>query len=160
MTDERWPQVKALFQSAAAHPVGEREAFLAAAAGDDEALRREVESLLTSDAADESFLERPLPIVQDTHPRVLAPGFRLGPYQIGGPLGAGAMGEVYRARDTNLNRDVALKVLPELFALDPDRLARFKREAQMLAALNHPNIARDLRPRRVERRAGVGAGAG
>ena len=73
--------------------------------------------------------------------RVLAPGNRVGPYEIGATLGVGAMGEVYRACDTNLNRDVALKVLPELFALDPDRLARFKREAQLLATLNHPNIA-------------------
>jgi eukaryotic-like serine/threonine-protein kinase len=68
-------------------------------------------------------------------------GSRLGAYQILATIGAGGMGEVYRARDTRLNRDVALKVLPKLFALDPDRLARFKREAQVLASLNHPNIA-------------------
>src|SRR6478752_8819741 len=68
-------------------------------------------------------------------------GTRLGPYEILSPLGAGGMGEVYRARDTKLNRDVALKVLPESFANDPDRLARFQREAQTLASLNHPNIA-------------------
>ena len=71
----------------------------------------------------------------------LAAGARLGPYEIVSALGAGGMGEVYRARDAKLNRDVALKVLPEVFALDPDRLARFKREAQVLASLNHPNIA-------------------
>ena len=71
----------------------------------------------------------------------LSAGTRLGPYQIVGVLGAGGMGEVYRAHDTTLNRHVALKVLPEAFTLDLDRLARFKREAQMLAALNHPNIA-------------------
>jgi serine/threonine protein kinase len=71
----------------------------------------------------------------------LAAGVRLGPYEILSALGAGGMGEVYRARDATLNRDVALKVLPELFALDLDRLARFKREAQVLASLNHPNIA-------------------
>jgi serine/threonine-protein kinase len=68
-------------------------------------------------------------------------GARLGPYEILSPLGAGGMGEVYRARDTKLNRDVAIKVLPDLFASDAERLARFTREAQTLAALNHPNIA-------------------
>jgi serine/threonine-protein kinase len=72
---------------------------------------------------------------------VLKPGTTLGPYEIVAPLGVGGMGEVYRAHDTKLNRDVALKILPEAFATDPDRLARFTREAQTLAALNHPNIA-------------------
>jgi hypothetical protein len=71
----------------------------------------------------------------------LAPGARLGPYEIVAAIGAGGMGEVYRARDTRLNRDVAIKVLPEIFAQDPDRLARFKREAQVLASLSHPHIA-------------------
>jgi Tol biopolymer transport system component len=71
----------------------------------------------------------------------LSPGTRLGAYEIAALIGAGGMGEVYRARDTRLNRDVALKVLPEVFAADPDRLARFKREAQLLASLNHPHIA-------------------
>ena len=71
----------------------------------------------------------------------LNPGTRLGPYEITAPIGAGGMGEVYRAKDTNLDRDVAIKVLPESFALDADRLARFTREAKTLASLNHPNIA-------------------
>jgi Tol biopolymer transport system component len=71
----------------------------------------------------------------------LIPGSRLGPYEVLGPLGAGGMGEVYRARDSRLQRDVALKVLPEAFAADPERLARFEREAQALAALKHPHIA-------------------
>ena len=71
----------------------------------------------------------------------LAPGHRLGPYQILGTLGAGGMGEVYRARDTTLGRDVAIKVLPDVFATDPERLARLTREARALAALSHPNIA-------------------
>src|SRR5215471_5308659 len=71
----------------------------------------------------------------------LAAGTRLGPYEITGPLGAGGMGEVYRAHDTKLNRDVALKVLPALVADDPERLMRFEREAQALASLNHPHIA-------------------
>ena len=70
----------------------------------------------------------------------LSTGTRLGPYEIGSPLGAGGMGEVYRAHDTKLRRDVAIKVLPELLASDPDRLARFEREAQAVAALSHPNI--------------------
>ncbi|HEY7574115.1 MAG TPA: protein kinase, partial [Thermoanaerobaculia bacterium] len=71
----------------------------------------------------------------------LSTGSRLGPYEILSPLGAGGMGEVYRARDTRLNRDVAIKILPEAFAEDPERLARFQREAQVLASLNHPHIA-------------------
>ncbi len=68
-------------------------------------------------------------------------GTRLGPYEILAPIGAGGMGEVYRARDTKLGRDVAIKVLPEEFSQDKERLDRFEREAQLLAALNHPNIA-------------------
>ena len=71
----------------------------------------------------------------------LIAGDRIGPYEIVAPLGVGGMGEVYRARDTKLNRDVAIKVLLPAVANDPDRLARFSREAQVLASLNHPNIA-------------------
>ena len=72
---------------------------------------------------------------------MLSAGTKIGPYEVVGALGAGGMGEVYRARDTKPNRDVALKVLPEAFARDPARMARFQREAQVLASLNHPNIA-------------------
>src|SRR5271155_5847710 len=71
----------------------------------------------------------------------LTSGTRLGPYEILAPIGAGGMGEVYRAHDTKLDRDVAIKVLPPSFAQDPERLARFHREAKVLASLNHPNIA-------------------
>src|SRR6516225_1831653 len=70
----------------------------------------------------------------------LDPGTKLGPYEITSALGAGGMGEVYRARDTKLRRDVAIKILPEIFTSHPDRLARFEREARMLAALNHSHI--------------------
>ena len=70
----------------------------------------------------------------------LAPGSRFGPYEVVSPLGAGGMGEVYRARDSKLNRDVAIKVLPEAFARDPAALARFELEAKAVAALSHPNI--------------------
>src|SRR6202030_244541 len=71
----------------------------------------------------------------------LSSGTRLGPYEVLAPIGAGGMGEVYRARDTQLEREVAIKVLPRALANDPERLARFDREAKILAALNHPNIA-------------------
>jgi len=157
VTDDRWPRVKALFEAAVKQPAGERDAFVAAVAGGDDALRHEVASLLTADDADAGFIDRlsdvsaslragalaaPLAVSDDTptHP-ALVPGHRVGPYEIAALLGAGAMGEVYRAWDTKLNRDVALKVLPTPFALNPDRLARFRREAQLLATLNHPSIA-------------------
>src|SRR5262245_51971140 len=71
----------------------------------------------------------------------LTAGTSFGPYEILTPIGAGGMGEVYRARDSKLKRDVALKVLPEIFAADPGRMSRFQREAEVLASLNHPNIA-------------------
>src|ERR1700720_1441604 len=71
----------------------------------------------------------------------IAAGSKLGAYEITGAIGAGGMGEVYQAHDTKLGRDVAIKVLPSAFVHDPDRLSRFQREARMLAALNHPNIA-------------------
>src|SRR6476659_2804387 len=71
----------------------------------------------------------------------LSTGDKFGPYEIVGPLGAGGMGEVFRAKDTKLKREVAVKVLPDTFARDPERMARFEREAQVLASLNHPNIA-------------------
>src|SRR5688500_16868156 len=75
-----------------------------------------------------------------THSMSLAPGVRLGAYEIIAPLGAGGMGEVYRARDTRVGRDVAIKILPAEFAADPERLTRFEQEARASAALNHPNI--------------------
>jgi serine/threonine-protein kinase len=156
MTDGRWPRVKALFQDVVARPAEERDAFLAASTAEDAALRSDVESLLRSDASDGCFLDQ-LPafranVLADLlesastakdaaeAPHALVAGVRIGPYEVVGPLAAGAMGEVYGARDTTLNRIVALKVLPQRFALDPDRSARFTREAQLLAALNHPHI--------------------
>ena len=139
MTEDRWQRVKALFEAAVERPPAERTAFLAAAAGEDDALRGEVESLLAADTRDDPAIDR-LPIAAGVL-QLSSPPQRVGPYDVVGLIGAGAMGEVYRARDTKLKRDVALKVLPPLLALDPDRVARFKREAQVLAALNHPNIA-------------------
>ena len=81
----------------------------------------------------------PARIIHD-NPVPLIPGTRLGPYEIVSALGAGGMGEVYRARDTRLQRDVAIKVLPPAFSTDPERLTRFEQEARAAAALNHPNI--------------------
>lgn len=78
----------------------------------------------------------------------LSAGTRLGTYEVVSLFGSGGMGEVYRAKDTKLGREVAIKVLPEPFALDPDRLARFEREARLLASINHPNIARTSSPAR------------
>ena len=84
----------------------------------------------------------------------LQTGTRIGPYEVVSLLGAGGMGEVYRARDAALGRDVAIKVLPRSVANDPERLARFEREAKLLASLSHANIAADLRARGSRRRTG------
>ena len=138
---DRWRRVEALCQAALERPAAERDAFLRAACRDDE-LRHEVETLLGREPAAERFLEAGVgAAVATAMPTPPLHGRRVGPFDVGPLLGAGAMGEVYRARDVDLNREVALKILPDPFALDPDRLARFKREAQVLASLNHPNIA-------------------
>ncbi len=90
----------------------------------------------------------------------LSPGTRLGVYEVVEKIGAGGMGDVYRARDTKLDRDVALKVLPDLFANDPERLARFQREAKVLASLNHPNIGSIYGLEEAEPSTAEGAGSG
>src|SRR6185436_6687133 len=128
MKPERWQQISAIYQQAAARTAKDRDAYVIHACGADTELRREVEALL---AQGESFLGVPV---------TLPPGSRLGAYELIEVVGAGGMGVVYRARDLKLQRDVALKVLPDAVALDPDRIARFRREATVLASLNHSNI--------------------
>jgi serine/threonine protein kinase/Tol biopolymer transport system component len=144
MTPDRWQQISQLYHAALTRGGGDRAAFLAEACGGDEPLRREVESLLAQPASAQAFLDGEAlagaaQMVSDVGASVLT-GRRLGAYQVQARLGAGGMGEVYRARDTKLGRDVAIKILPHVFTSDPERLARFEREARMLAALNHPNI--------------------
>src|SRR5262249_36874332 len=123
----------------------ERSAFLEQACAGDDELQREVESLLAQGDGVESFLETPvLEFVrnmsgEDSGQSMI--GRQLGSYSILSLIAKGGMGEVYCARDTKLGRDVALKILPAAFARDPERLARFRREARLLASLNHPNIA-------------------
>lgn len=144
MTPERWQQVSRIYHGALAHDPGERASFLREACRDDEALHQEVESLLAQSASAADLLAEPAlamaGLVDDPAEPTLT-GQRLGVYQILDLLGAGGMGHVYRARDTKLGRDVAVKVLPRLFAADAERLARFDREARLLASLNHPHIA-------------------
>jgi eukaryotic-like serine/threonine-protein kinase len=139
---ERWHVVESLFEAALQRPPAERETYLREACADDSDLYREVVSLLANIPADE--LPRAWAAAAATRliaqPATFEPGQRVGPYEILSLLGSGGMGEVYRARDTKLNREVALKVLPESAARKPDYFVRFQREAQSIAALNHPNI--------------------
>jgi serine/threonine protein kinase len=148
----RWKRVKDIFDAVVTSRVEDRAALVRDLCGDDRALQADVESLLASDAGMGSMLEGSVDsalrgrvfsavadVVEDrTH--ALTPGESLGPYEVIGFLGAGGMGRVYRARDTTLGRDVALKILPGFLMADPDRRARFEREARLLASLNHPNI--------------------
>jgi Tol biopolymer transport system component len=122
----------------------ERHAFLMQACAGDSGLRREVEALLAHATAADAFMESPAVAVAAravAGSAGIAAGTRIGSYEVRSLLGAGGMGEVYRARDLQLGRDVAIKLLPPVFLSDPARLARFEREARVLAALNHSNIA-------------------
>jgi eukaryotic-like serine/threonine-protein kinase len=146
MTPEHWQKIKQLYNSALEREASHRHAYLQEACVGDDALRQEVESLLVQASRTEQFLERPAleefaKVLAESERQASLVGKRLGSYQIISMVGAGGMGEVYRARDTKLGRDVALKILPRSYANDPERLARFQREARLLASLNHPNIA-------------------
>ena len=132
--DPGWSRIKELFQAAVERAPADRDVFLEDACGTERELKREVESLLTAHAEAEGFAERPAMDVLTELPG------STGPYQLLSLIGAGGMGEVYRARDLTLGRDVAIKILPPIFVADPDRLLRFDREARVLASLSHPNI--------------------
>jgi eukaryotic-like serine/threonine-protein kinase len=129
MTDDRWQHISRIYKEAVDLSPGDRDVFLRRACGTDHALYAEVEALLVEVGREVAKMSAPQRI-----------GTHIGAYEIQALLGVGGMGEVYRARDTKLGRDVAIKILPPAFASDVDRLARFEREARALASLNHRNI--------------------
>ena len=140
MTPERWRQVEAVYEAVVARPAAERAAVLAELCGADQGLRREVESLLVHAAGASAFLATPaFPVAAVAGEQALL-GRRFGTYLVQSFLDAGGMGEVYRAHDERLGREVAIKILPPSSAGDSVRLARFEQEARLLAALNHPHI--------------------
>ena len=144
MNLERWQQIETLYHAALDHPSTERSVWLADACATDKTLHGEVEKLLAMNAEANSFLAAPALEVEAK--KLAAEGTlrtmetQIGNYQILSQLGAGGMGEVYRARDPRLDREVAIKLLPAIFATDADRLQRFEQEARATSALNHPNI--------------------
>lgn len=142
MSPERWQRVKSLYDAAQAQPQAARAAFLAKASAGDEELRRDVQDLLDQPVATAAFVQfvGGPPNGESAVEQNLA-GRRLGSFEIQTLLGRGGMGEVYRAHDTKLGRDVAIKVLPRAFTADAGRLASFEREARVVASLNHPHIA-------------------
>src|SRR5882672_1294975 len=143
MTPERWRRVEELYHAALARDAHDRALFLGDACAGDDALRRDVESLLAQPASAEAFLGEPAVVmaarlVSGPGPS-LPVGHRIGGYQVQAPLGAGGMGVVYRALDTKLNRPVAIKFLSSDLA-DAAARRRFQREAQTASSLNHPHI--------------------
>ena len=141
MTPERWRQVSRLYEAARACPAAERTAFLTASCESDAALCQEVQSLLDQPTSLPVVERLTTSIVAHAMEDVILTGRRFGAYLVGERIGSGGMGNVYRARDTQLRRNVAIKVLHHELAHDPERLTRFEQEARLLAALNHPNIA-------------------
>jgi Tol biopolymer transport system component len=141
---ERWRQIESLYNKAMELDAVQRTAFLREACGGDEDLQRDIEELLEEEPQG-SFLEKPaLREIAQEFAATAAPswiGRQIGNYEFLSLAGAGGMGEVYRARDIKLKREVAVKILSEEFSRDPERVSRFQREAQLLATLNHPHIA-------------------
>jgi serine/threonine protein kinase/Flp pilus assembly protein TadD len=136
-----WQRVKAVFERAVEVEETERSAFLAATCGADALLRQRVDALLASYAVSHSFLEsRASSVLELRHAGEDLSGRTLGKYQLQSRIGAGAMGEVYLAHDEKLNRRVAVKLIANELALDPERLTRFRKEAHAASSLNHPNI--------------------
>ena len=144
MKPERWKQIEKLYDAALQLEASRRAAFLDQACAGDEELRREVTSLLASDAQAGSFLVAPaaeVVVKVMAAEKVPSPiGRRIGRYQARSLLGAGGMGEIYLAQDTQLERKVAIKLLPVEFTADAGRVRRFAQEARAVSALNHPNI--------------------
>ena len=143
MKHQLWQRAEDIFHAAVERAPEARRAFLDQACAQDTELRNLVDRLISNDKESGSFLERPaIESVESTLGDLEPPaGRQYGAYRILSLIGAGGMGEVYRAHDTRLGRDVAIKTLPSELARDPARLGRLRREARMLAALNHPNIA-------------------
>src|SRR6516165_8885867 len=146
LTPERWQRARDVLHEAMEMDDEDRSAYLDSQCASDPSLRAELKELLDAEGKiDSSFLEKPA-VAHVAHTEasgqvaVLPPGTKLGLYVVQSLLGAGGMGEVYRARDASLKRDVAIKVLPASVSRDPDRLRRFQLEAEAAAALNHSNI--------------------
>ena len=141
MDDSRWRRVEAICDEALKLSPDERQAYLDRTCGADAALRGEVESLLVHEGAADRFLNSSVgAVAAQVMPAHDLIGRQFGDYEITAKLGEGGMGEVYRARDRKLGRDVAIKILPPAFATDRERMHRFEREARLLATVNHPRI--------------------
>ncbi len=157
MTSDRWRKIEELYHAASSLNPDERDAFLAGACGRDGDLKRQIEVMLAQNSGG-NILDSPAAEMLSESTELLSPakalvaGDKLGPYEIVALIGTGGMGEVYRARDPRLGRDVALKVLPVDMSHDAAHRSRFVQEARSASALNHPNI---ITIHEIERAAGI-----